>query len=123
MQERRVMIGAAVVLAIAGIALRAFLIFDEPLWLDEAYSAYAAGKSLGFLWHVVPRYETHPPFYYALLWGWTRLFGNSLIALRSLGLIAGIVTPPVISWAALASARALDWPVRQRRRLALAAFG
>lgn len=110
-------------LAIAGIVARCWDLFSEPLWLDEAYSAYAASKGLAFLWHVVPNYETHPPFYYTLLWAWTRPFGDSLIALRSLGLIAGLLTPPAVTWAALACARWLDWPVARRRRLALAAFG
>lgn len=109
-------------LAIAGIALRLWNVFAEPLWLDEAYSAYAAGKSLSFLWHVVPRYETHPPFYYTVLWGWTHVFGNSLAALRSLGIVAGLLTPPAIAWTALGCARWLGWPMESRRRLALAAF-
>ena len=50
---------------IAGFALwtRLWNIGAEPMWLDEAYSAYAASKGWDFLWTVVPRYETHPPFY------------------------------------------------------------
>ncbi len=123
MRERRMILWAAVGLAIAGLAARGWHLFTAPLWLDEAYSAYAASKSLHFLWHVVPQYETHPPFYYTLLWVWTRLCGDSLIALRALGLVAGLLTPPAIAWTALACGRWLDWPLQLRRRLALAAFG
>ncbi|WP_076068828.1 glycosyltransferase family 39 protein [Sphingomonas montana] len=68
----------------------------EPFWLDEAYSAYAAGKGFGFLWHVVATYETHPPFYYSLLRCWTLLFGDSLAGHRSLGYVAGVAVLPVI---------------------------
>ncbi len=78
--------------AIAGAALRAWHITGDPLWLDEAYSAYAAGKGFRFLWHVVPLYETHPPFYYTLLRLWTLGFGDGLMALRALGLLCGIAT-------------------------------
>ena len=85
----------ALVAALFGIALRCWHIAAEPLWLDEAYSAYAAGKGFAFLWDVVPRYETHPPFYYSLLRLWTLPFGDSLAALRSIGLLCGLVSLPL----------------------------
>ncbi|SFS05271.1 glycosyltransferase family 39 protein [Sphingomonas jatrophae] len=75
-----------------GVALRLWHAFSAPLWLDEAYSAYAAGKGWAFLWQIVPRYETHPPFYYSLLRGWTLAFGDGRVALRSLGVAASILT-------------------------------
>jgi len=78
---------------------------QEPFWLDEAYSAYAAGKGFDFLWHVVPSYETHPPFYYSLLRVWTLLFGESLAAHRALGFVAGLATLPVLALAARDVAR------------------
>jgi mannosyltransferase len=82
------------ILAVVGVALgigfRLWNITGEPLWLDEAYSAYAASKSFDFLWEIVPQYETHPPFYYSLLKLWTLVFGDSLTALRALGAIFGI---------------------------------
>lgn len=85
---------AAVLLAI-GAAGAWFRIADttrNPLWLDEGYSAYAAAKGFAFLWHVTPLYETHPPFYYSLLRVWTLLFGDSLVALRALGIACGLLT-------------------------------
>jgi hypothetical protein len=72
----------------------------HPLWLDEAYSAYAAAHGWTFLWSVVPRYETHPPFYYSLLRAWTLAFGDSLVGLRSLGLTASLLTLPAMALAA-----------------------
>jgi mannosyltransferase len=75
-----------------GLALRLLFLTRDSLWLDEAYSAYAASKPLSFIWTVTPTYETHPPFYYSLLHLWTRVFGDSLLSLRGLGALAGLLT-------------------------------
>ncbi|XHS02192.1 hypothetical protein ACFB49_38020 [Sphingomonas sp. DBB INV C78] len=83
----------ALIVAATWFRIRGTLI--EPLWLDEAYSAYAASKGFHFLWNVVPLYETHPPFYYSLLRVWTLGFGDSLTALRALGIVCGLLTLPV----------------------------
>lgn len=93
---------ALVALAIIalGTGFRIWHITANPLWLDEGYSAYAAAKGFDFLWHVVPLYETHPPFYYSLLRVWTLCFGDSILALRSLGLLSGILTIGVCALAA-----------------------
>ncbi|MET0270893.1 MAG: hypothetical protein ABW173_10735 [Sphingomonas sp.] len=82
---------ALALIAAAGLWARAWHVLAEPLWLDEAYSAYAAARGFDFLWHVVPRYETHPPFYYSLVRCWTLVFGDSLAGHRSLGLVASVV--------------------------------
>lgn len=82
---------------LAGILLRIRHIQSYPLWLDEAYSAFAARQDFSFLWTVVPQYETHPPFYYSLLHIWRALFGGSVLALRMPGLICGIVLLPVVA--------------------------
>lgn len=94
-------------LAIALLALwaRGWGIWLEPMWLDEAYSAYAAAQGWDFLWHVVPRYETHPPFYYSLLRAWTLLVGDGLVAHRLLGLACGMLSLPLIALAAARLAR------------------
>jgi mannosyltransferase len=92
------------------------------MWLDEAYSAYAADKGFTFLWHVVPRYETHPPFYYSLLRLWTLGFGEGLVAERALGLTAGLLAAPVIGWSTAAAATWLGWDPRRRRLAVFAAF-
>jgi hypothetical protein len=88
------------VAVVAGVCFRLRHIGAYPAWLDEAYSAFAARQSFGFLWTLVPQYETHPPFYYSLLRVWTLLFGNSLIALRLLGLLCGLAVLPVMARAA-----------------------
>ncbi|SNT10827.1 hypothetical protein SAMN06295912_1429 [Sphingomonas laterariae] len=105
---------AIAILAILALATAAWFrirgTLAEPLWLDEAYSAYAASKRWDFLWHVVPRYETHPPFYYSLLRGWTLIFGDSLAALRALGIVCGLLLLPAIGLAAREAARMLRLP-------------
>jgi len=89
-------------LALAGLALvvglwlRTRNLTQHPFWLDEAYSAFAADKGYAFIWNVLPGYETHPPFYSALLRSWTLLAGNSLTAYRTLGAIAGTLLLPAI---------------------------
>lgn len=92
---------------IAAFALwaRAWNIWAEPMWLDEAYSAYAASKGWDFLWAVVPRYETHPPFYYSLLRGWTLIVGDGLVGHRLLGVVAGMATLPLLGLAGVRLAR------------------
>ena len=67
MQDRRLRAVAIALLVAIGIGVRTWNLTGEPRWLDEAYSTYAAGHSLSFLWRVVPLYESHPPLYYTLL--------------------------------------------------------
>jgi mannosyltransferase len=99
-------IALAAPLLAAGIWFRCFKLM-EPLWLDEAYSAYAAAKGFDFLWQVVPSYETHPPFYYSLLRLWTLAWGNQLASLKALGIVCGLATLPMILLAARELARLL----------------
>jgi mannosyltransferase len=92
----------------------------NPFWLDEAYSAYAADKGFGFIFNVLPSYETHPPFYSAVLSAWTDIVGNSLTGFRSLGLFAGIILLPLCWLAGDEIARALKVDRRLCGLLALA---
>ena len=85
---------------LVGIATRLRGIARQALWLDEAYSRFAAERSWWFLWHIVPRYETHPPFYYSLLHLWRMAAGDSLIAYRLPGLLCGFATIAVAGYAA-----------------------
>ncbi len=85
---------------VCAIVLRAWPIAVPPLWLDEAYSAFAADHGFGFMWHVVPRYETHPPLYYTILHLWSDAFGRTLLARRMLGLVCGLGAVAVAGLAA-----------------------
>jgi hypothetical protein len=110
-------------IALIGLLVRAWHIGSEPFWLDEAYSAYAADHDWNFLLHVVPKFETHPPFYYSLMHIWAQAFGDGLLSMRMPGLLAGLATPFVLVLAARESASWLGWDAERRHRLYLATFG
>ena len=79
-------------LALLALLLRLPTLSSRSLWLDETYSAWFAAVPLRELWTSVPLYETHPPFYYTLLKGWTALFGKGEAALRSMSVLASVLT-------------------------------
>jgi hypothetical protein len=92
-------------LGLFALLLRLPTLSSRSLWLDETYSAWFARVPLHELWTRVPLYETHPPFYYTLLKGWMQLFGTSEAALRSLCVLASVLTvvlmPVCARWARL----------------------
>jgi uncharacterized membrane protein len=92
-----------------GVGLRVANMHRDPLWLDEAYSRYAASSSFAYLWTVVPLYETHPPLYYSLLRCWLLLVGSSLSGLRALGVSASIISLAVVGMAVAQIGRHLTW--------------
>ncbi len=108
------MAGGALVL---GLVFRFWGVGSQPLWLDEAYSAFAADHGFAFLWHVVPHYETHPPFYYSLLRCWRLIVGDGLLAGRLLGLLCGMATLVVGGITAQRLARLTRMRDRERRGL------
>ena len=55
----------------------------QPIWYDEAYSAYLIRGSFADIWQMTAL-DVHPPFYYFCLKIWSGLFGSSEIALRSM---------------------------------------
>ncbi|MCU0898080.1 MAG: glycosyltransferase family 39 protein [Burkholderiales bacterium] len=87
--------GAALVLAFAA-ALRFYCLGCEALWLDEGFSWWDAKQSLGDLWKVVPQCDPHPPLYALLLKGWIAVFGESVVAIRSLNAMIGVATAGVV---------------------------
>lgn len=89
---RKRFVAACVLLAALALLLRLPTLADRSLWLDETYSAWFASVPLRELWTRVPLYETHPPFYYTLLKGWRTLAGDSEAALRSLSVLASVLT-------------------------------
>lgn len=74
------------------LALRLPTLSSRSLWLDETYSVWFAAIPLHELWTSVPLYETHPPFYYTMLKGWIALFGKGEAALRSMSVLASVLT-------------------------------
>lgn len=94
-QPRATLVAMTVVL-VAAVWLRAYDLGGASLWLDEAYSAWFASRSLDYLWTELPQFETHPPFYYTLLHAWTHWFGDGEAALRLPSVIASLATLPIV---------------------------
>jgi mannosyltransferase len=87
-----------------GAALRLLGLGREGLWLDELASARAASReSLADVVDEVAA-DIHPPGWFALLYLWTRVFGDGDVALRVPSALAGIAGIPLVAWAGRAVA-------------------
>jgi 4-amino-4-deoxy-L-arabinose transferase-like glycosyltransferase len=80
----------AAILAIA-LALRLLKLGQANLWWDEALAVWAVRKGLVGVttWTAG---DVHPPLYFWCLWAWTKLFGESAFAMRSLSALLGTAT-------------------------------
>ena len=81
--------------ALAIVAFSAIVRFisltDRYFWCDEASSVLTSRYDVGaLLYHA--SFDVHPPLYYLLLHGWMVLFGDGIMAARSLSLVFGVVT-------------------------------
>ncbi|MGD2143899.1 MAG: glycosyltransferase family 39 protein, partial [Anaerolineae bacterium] len=76
--------------------MRFHRIGSQGLWIDEAFSIWLARRPLGEMLHWVAEVDQHPPLYYALLHGWTEVFGDSEASARSLSALFGSLTIPVV---------------------------
>lgn len=89
--------------AIVALILVVALLFRLPglatrsLWIDELFTEWFAARPFSELWTEVPKFETHPPFYYSALKLWTWLFGNSELGLRSLSVVFSLATVLVVA--------------------------
>jgi len=88
-------LAVVVSVAAAGAVFFAFFGAGRSLWLDEAYSANIARLGWTDILSAL-KADTHPPLYYLLLAGWTRLFGESEIALRSMSALFYFLTIPTL---------------------------
>jgi len=83
---------------ILALLVRLIGITSRPIWYDEAFSILFSEKGLGAMLYGtlaptgIGSADIHPLGYYTLLWLWMKVFGNSLVAARSLSIIAGVVS-------------------------------
>jgi hypothetical protein len=91
------------VVTVAGFLLRLWNLGAQGLWYDEWLTADAMRGGFGDLIHHVAQVEGIGPTYFVAMWGWTRVFGDSEVSLRSVSLLFGVATIP----ATYAAARAL----------------
>jgi mannosyltransferase len=84
-----------VLLVAAGAAARFAALGHQSFWLDETVTARLASVSFPEMLRSLPRSESAPPLYYALVWCWSRAFGDGEAALRSLSALVGTATVPL----------------------------
>jgi mannosyltransferase len=90
-------IGAAALIFAVAIAARAFELGSQSLWTDELFTRYYPSLfSLKFIWTTGLFHENSPPLYYFAIKVWMALFGTSEPALRSLSLLASVLTLPLV---------------------------
>ncbi len=67
----------------------------QSFWYDEAYvPVHTLHPSLVATLRSVEHRENTPPLWYVLIWGWSRIFGTGMLALRLPSALAGIATVP-----------------------------
>jgi mannosyltransferase len=91
---RRPATWAAAAVLLGGL-LRFVTLDQQSFWLDEAYTVRFLSGSLGDTLGILPEWESAPPVYYVLAWGWGQVLGFGEIGLRSLSALAGTLTIPV----------------------------
>ena len=105
-------ISAAAVMVAVAFALKALVLIDATaLWSDELYSVGKSFQSNPLQMLEMLREDTHPPLYYALLWCWGHMVGQTPISLRLLSWLAYLAGGAVMVAQALALA---DGPQRRR---------
>ncbi len=68
---------------------------NTSLWGDESFTAVAVKENFSRVMEIVSK-DTAPPLYYIVLFCWTRIFGHSEIAIRSLSLLLYLGTILVV---------------------------
>lgn len=86
---------APAAVALAHVALKAPHVGRSSLWLDEAVSVHFSQLGAGRLLGAVQG-DTNPPLYYAVLWAWTRVFGDGEAAVRWPSVLASALAGAVL---------------------------
>lgn len=92
-----------ILVVIAAGGLRFWKLGAQSLWFDELVTTEVVSK--GKLFTNVVHMEGSPPLYFIAVWGWTKLFGDTDTAYRSLSALVGTATVPVVYMAARELAR------------------
>ena len=94
----RTLLGALSVSLLTGLSalLGFWRLSSKSLWLDEAWSVLISDGSWSEMWTTVTQGHAYQGFYYVLLHQWMELFGESEFAVRSLSVLFGAATIPVL---------------------------
>lgn len=95
--HRSTLVVAVVLLLITLLALglRLYRLDSQSLWYDEGFSVYLARMDLDEITTRTSA-DIQPPLYYYFLHGWIKLFGDIEWTLRSLSVLFGLFTVPLI---------------------------
>lgn len=96
-KKKIISISIFAVILIAGIVFR-LLYLHTDIWYDEACSWFTAKQSfpMGIMDNLLHLDLQHTPLYFFLLHLWIKLFGDSEVAMRTLSLLFGIGTLPLV---------------------------
>ena len=83
--------GPGVLLCLIASALYGHRIDVRPLWWDEGFSIYVARLAPFDLLRTLAA-DVHPPAYFLLLSGWTKLIGAAPFSVRSLSALTSVLT-------------------------------
>jgi mannosyltransferase len=86
--------GPVVALTVLAAVLRFATLDRQSFWSDEAITVLLLRMDLVEMLRTIVETEATPPLYYVLGWGWTRVFGDGEVGLRSLSALAGTLTVP-----------------------------
>src|SRR5437762_124027 len=76
------------VILMVALSLMTYRLFQRDLWTDEAFStSYTHHPSISAMLQDVRKNEETPPVYFIVLWLWSKVVGNSEVALRALSLL------------------------------------
>lgn len=93
-------LAAVIAIFLLAFALRIARLPQESPWLDEIYTlSHIQTNSVAAFWNQTPENDLTTlltPFYYTLLYGWSRLAGTSTLTLRYLSILAGMACIPLV---------------------------
>jgi mannosyltransferase len=75
------------------LAVSTTLLINQSIRLDEAQSLWQTSRTTGFILKIVAE-DVHVPLYHLILHLWMGLFGNTILAARSLSLLFFVLTIP-----------------------------
>ncbi len=90
--------GLGLLMAVA-LVVRLFHLTTDPIWFDEAASLGIASMDWSIILGPMAEAESSPPGYYVLAKLWMQLFGDNIVSLRMMSVLAGAASVAVI-WAA-----------------------
>lgn len=87
-------------ITMAAALLRFYHLDFNSLWLDEAFTAWFAHQSFGWIWAACMSWEPNPPLFFWLEHAVVMAAGGSDFMLRVIPALAGIATVPVVAYTA-----------------------